>query len=90
MVHGLEKLLFPSIADVAVVSVDVSNETVRIGARSTVAGSSCPVCGSWSDRTHSSYLRFRRMCQRGAAGVALLAGPSVRLSDRFVPAADVR
>ncbi|MEV0776573.1 ISL3 family transposase [Streptomyces sp. NPDC050428] len=34
------------------------NETVRIEARSTVSGSSCPGCGSWSERVHSSYLRF--------------------------------
>ncbi|MFE2498937.1 transposase family protein [Streptomyces scopuliridis] len=51
-------LRFPSIADVAVVSVDVGNETVQIEARSTASGSACPGCGSWSSRVHSSYLRF--------------------------------
>ncbi|WP_329567545.1 transposase family protein [Streptomyces sp. NBC_01361] len=53
-----EELLFPSISDLAVLSVDVNDEAVRIEARSTVAGSACPGCGSWSRRIHSSYLRF--------------------------------
>ncbi|MGQ4488752.1 hypothetical protein ACN6LM_006236 [Streptomyces sp. SAS_281] len=34
----MEELLVPSIADVAVLSVDVNEEAVRIEARSTVAG----------------------------------------------------
>ncbi|WP_245766987.1 hypothetical protein [Streptomyces colonosanans] len=42
----LEELLFPSIADVAVLSVDVDDEAVRIEARSTVAGANCPGCGN--------------------------------------------
>jgi transposase len=54
----LEELLFPSIADVAVLSVDVNNEAIRIKARRTTAGSTCPDCGAWSERVHSSYLRF--------------------------------
>ena len=58
MVLRLEELLFPSIADVSVVSVDVDNETVRIEARSTASGWACPGCGNRSSRVHSSYLRF--------------------------------
>ncbi|WP_030800373.1 ISL3 family transposase [Streptomyces sp. NRRL S-337] len=54
----LEELLFPSIADVSVVSVDVSSETIRVEARRTTTGSACSGCGSWSIRVHSSYLRF--------------------------------
>ncbi len=55
MVLRLEELLFPSIADV---SVDVSNETIRVEARSTTTGSACSGCGNWSIRVRSSYLRF--------------------------------
>ncbi|MFI8816759.1 MULTISPECIES: transposase [unclassified Streptomyces] len=58
VVLRLDELLFPSIADVAVLSVDVKEEAVRIDARSTVAGVICPGCGNWSRRIHSSYLRF--------------------------------
>ncbi|WP_442819135.1 transposase family protein [Streptomyces sp. NBC_01235] len=54
----MEELLFPSIADVSVVSVDVSNETMRVEARNTTTGSACSGCGNWSIRVHSSYLRF--------------------------------
>ncbi|UQX04743.1 ISL3 family transposase [Streptomyces sp. RerS4] len=54
----LEELLFPSIADVAVLSVDVNIAIVRVDARCTAAGASCPGCGAWSDRVHGSYLRF--------------------------------
>ncbi|MFE3684052.1 transposase family protein [Streptomyces sp. NPDC059095] len=54
----LEELLVPSIADVAVLSVDVNDETISTGARSTAAGAACPDCGSRSSRIDSSYLRF--------------------------------
>ncbi|MBA6439116.1 ISL3 family transposase, partial [Streptomyces sp. GMR22] len=53
-----EELLFPSVADVAVLSVDVNNEAICVEARWTTPGSVCPGCGSWSSRVHSSYLRF--------------------------------
>ncbi|MFH9610787.1 ISL3 family transposase [Streptomyces sp. NPDC017448] len=58
MVLRLDELLFPSIADVAVLSVDVEDEAVRIEARSTVVGAICSECGNWSRRIHISYLRF--------------------------------
>ncbi|WP_085926386.1 transposase family protein [Streptomyces platensis] len=58
VVLRLEQLLFPSIADVAVVSVDVNNETVRIEACCTAVGAVCPACGVRSSRVHGSYLRF--------------------------------
>ncbi|MEF9908683.1 ISL3 family transposase [Streptomyces sp. P5-A9] len=54
----LKELLFPSIADVAVLAVDVNNEAIRIEVRATTIGSECPDCESWSSRAHSSYLRF--------------------------------
>ncbi|MEV0495373.1 hypothetical protein [Streptomyces atratus] len=51
----LEELLFPSIADIAVLSVDVNDEAVGIEARCTIAGSNCAGCRGWSERVHSSY-----------------------------------
>ncbi|AJC60958.1 transposase [Streptomyces sp. 769] len=54
----LEQLLFPSIANVAVLSVDVNNETVRIEACCTAAGAVCPGCGDRSSRVPGSYLRI--------------------------------
>lgn len=54
----LEELLFPSIADVAVLSVDVNIAIVRVDVRCTAAGASCPGCGAWTAKVHGSYLRF--------------------------------
>ena len=54
----LEGLLFPSIADVSVLSLDVSHEAICIDVCSTAVGAACPDCGSESTRVHSSYLRF--------------------------------
>jgi len=58
MVLQLKELLFPSIADLAVSSVSLDSEAVRIEARSTAAGAECPGCGNSSSRIHSSYQRF--------------------------------
>ncbi|MFF4429752.1 ISL3 family transposase [Streptomyces sp. NPDC001513] len=58
VVLRLKELLFPAIADVAVVSVDVDIEIVRVDAQCTTVGAACPGCGAWSTRVHSSYLRF--------------------------------
>lgn len=58
MVLRLEELLFPSIADIAVLSVDVNDEAVLIEARCTMAGADCVGCRGWSERVHSSYLRY--------------------------------
>ncbi|MEW2586148.1 transposase family protein [Streptomyces virginiae] len=54
----LKALLFPAIADIAVRSVDVDVEKVRLDAQCTTAGAACPGCGVCSTRVHSSYLRF--------------------------------
>ncbi|MFJ2170741.1 transposase family protein [Streptomyces griseofuscus] len=58
MVPRLEGLLLPSVADVSVLSLDVSHEAIRIDVCSTADGAACPDCGSESTRVHSSYLRF--------------------------------
>ncbi|WBO68957.1 ISL3 family transposase [Streptomyces camelliae] len=54
----LKELLFPSIEDIAVLSVDVNVEIVRVDAHCTTVGAACPGCGAWATRVHSSYLRF--------------------------------
>ncbi|MEV6425626.1 transposase family protein [Streptomyces sp. NPDC051662] len=54
----LKELLFPSIVDVAVLSLDVSIEAVQVDAEGTANGATCPACGVWSNRVHGSYLRF--------------------------------
>ncbi|MBM7057603.1 hypothetical protein [Streptomyces durocortorensis] len=45
----LKELLFPSIADVAVLSVDVNIAIVRVDAQYTGDGAVCPVCGARYD-----------------------------------------
>ncbi|WP_204162989.1 ISL3 family transposase [Streptomyces sp. CS131] len=55
----------------AVLSVAVNDEAVRIEARSTVPGAVCPGCGSWSRRIHSSYLWFPADVPSGGRRVAL-------------------
>ncbi|KJS52503.1 transposase [Streptomyces rubellomurinus subsp. indigoferus] len=51
-------MLFPSVAGVAVLSVDVNIESVNVRLKSSATGHSCPGCEEWSTRVHSSYLRF--------------------------------
>jgi transposase len=68
---ALEELLFPSITDVAVLSVDVNNEALRIDARGTAAEVACPDCGGGSSRVHSSYLRFPADVPSGGRRVVL-------------------
>ncbi|MEU0389004.1 hypothetical protein [Streptomyces chartreusis] len=45
VVLRLKELLFPSIAGVAVLSVDVNIEIVRVDAQCIADGAVCPVCG---------------------------------------------
>ena len=54
----LEELLLPSIADVAVLSVDANIAIVPVDVRCTAVGASCPGCGVWSAKVHGFYLRF--------------------------------
>ncbi|MGW0365894.1 transposase family protein [Streptomyces sp. NPDC002990] len=58
VVLRLKELLFPAVADIAVLSVNVEMEKVRLDAQCTTAGAACPGCGACSTRVHSSYLRF--------------------------------
>ncbi|MEU4732092.1 ISL3 family transposase [Streptomyces sp. NPDC023588] len=67
----LKDLLFPSVADVVVLSLDVNIAIVRVDVRCTTAGASCPLCGTWSDRVHGSYLRFPTDVPSGGRNVVL-------------------
>ncbi|MFE9686833.1 transposase family protein [Streptomyces sp. NPDC006285] len=67
----LKELLFPSIVAVAVLSADVHIAIVRVDARCTADGAACPVCGTWSNRVHGSYLRFPADVPSGGRGVVL-------------------
>ncbi len=55
----LKELLFPSIADVAVLSVDVSIAIVRVDAECTSNGAACPACEVWSRIGALADLGFR-------------------------------
>jgi hypothetical protein len=63
VVLRLEKLLFPSTADVAVLSVDVDIEIVRVDAQCITDGAVCPVCGVRPNRVHGSTCGFPLMCR---------------------------
>ncbi|MFE1345651.1 transposase family protein [Streptomyces sp. NPDC058757] len=67
----LKALLFPAIADIAVRSVDVDVENVRLDAQCTTAGAACPGCGVCSTRVHSSYLRFLADARSAGRSVVL-------------------
>ncbi|MGW3360959.1 ISL3 family transposase [Streptomyces bungoensis] len=71
VVLRLKELLFPSIADVAVLSVEVNIEIVRIDAQCIANGALCPVCGVWSGRVHGSYPRFPADVPSGGRSVVL-------------------
>jgi transposase len=53
-----EGLLFPAVNNVVVTAVEADGEAVRVAVCSAESGAECPVCGGWSTRVHSSYLRF--------------------------------
>ncbi|MEH6380055.1 ISL3 family transposase, partial [Streptomyces sp. KLMMK] len=55
---SLLDLFFPSVAGIAVATVDADGDAIRIEVRCTPPGAACPGCGAWSERVHSSYLRF--------------------------------
>ncbi|WP_436960663.1 hypothetical protein [Streptomyces sp. SudanB182_2057] len=71
VVLRLKELLFPSIADIVVLSVDVNIEIVRVVAQCVADGAVCPVCGVWSNRVHGSYLRFPADVPSGGRSVVL-------------------
>ncbi|MER6682705.1 transposase family protein [Streptomyces olivaceoviridis] len=67
----LKDLSFPAVAGVGVLSLDVNVAIVRVDVRCTTAGASCPLCGTWSDRVHGSYLRFPADVPSGGSSVVL-------------------
>ncbi|MGW9398665.1 ISL3 family transposase [Streptomyces sp. NPDC055642] len=67
----LKDLLFPSVSDVVVLSLDVDIAIVRVDVRCTAVDASCPRCGTWSDRVHGSYLRFPTDVPSGGRNVVL-------------------
>ncbi|MFF5015102.1 transposase family protein [Streptomyces sp. NPDC001165] len=71
VVLRLKELLFPSIADIAVLSVDVDIEIVRVDAQCIADGAVCPVCGVWSNLVHGSYLRFPTDVPSGDRSIVL-------------------
>lgn len=70
----LEELLFPSIADIAVLSIDVNDEAVLIEARCTLVGADCVGCMSWSERVHSSYMRYPADVPSAGSGFGCACG----------------
>ncbi|MFB7496423.1 ISL3 family transposase [Streptomyces sp. NPDC056161] len=52
------EVLFPSVPGIAVVAVHTDGEAIRIEARCTPVGATCPDCAHWTEQVHSSYLRF--------------------------------
>lgn len=56
----LDELLFWSVENVSVESVEVADTVVRVEAQTMASGAACPGCGCWSGRIHGSYLRFPR------------------------------
>ncbi|MFF3215497.1 ISL3 family transposase [Streptomyces sp. NPDC002886] len=79
----LDELLFWSVENVSVESVEVADAVVRVEARTKARGATCPDCGRWSERMHGSYLRFPR--DLPTAGKLVLVSLRVR---RFVCAED--
>lgn len=51
-------MLFPGLSGVFLSSVDTDDGVLKVEARAAAGGANCPVCDGWSDRMHSSYLRF--------------------------------
>ncbi|MCQ8190124.1 ISL3 family transposase [Streptomyces rugosispiralis] len=58
-------------AGIAVAAVDPDGEAIRIEVRCTPSGAACPGCGTWTERVHSSYLRFPADLPSGGRRVVL-------------------
>lgn len=58
MLIRLRELLFPPAPGVAVVAVHADGGVARVEARCTLTGAARPGCSHWTERVHSSYLRF--------------------------------
>jgi len=63
--HELCELLFPHLRGLYVEQVQPAGTGVVMQAHSRAAGAACPVCGAWSSRVHSGYVRT---VQDGPAG----------------------
>lgn len=72
-----KELLFPSIADIVVLSADVNVAIVRVDAQCTVTGAVCPDCGTRSSRVHVETETFSEGPQ--------LAPPTSRPESQPVP-----
>ncbi|MFD8817559.1 transposase family protein [Streptomyces sp. NPDC059627] len=79
----LEELLFSSMENVLVKSVEATDMVVRVEALSTARQATCPGCGCLSGRIHGSYLRFPH--DLPTAGKSVVVALRVR---RFVCAED--
>ncbi|MFF1715519.1 transposase family protein [Streptomyces sp. NPDC058268] len=79
----LDELLFSSVEGVVVASVEVTDATVRVEARTTAERAACPECAYWKGRIHGSYLRFPH--DLPTAGKLVVVALRVR---RFVCAED--
>ncbi|MFI2739545.1 transposase family protein [Streptomyces sp. NPDC018711] len=56
----LSELLFWSVENLSVESVEVADTVVRVKVRAMARRAVCPGCGCWSARVHGSSLRFPR------------------------------
>jgi hypothetical protein len=72
-------VLFSSVENVLLESVEVTDTVVRVEARTTAKRVACPGCGCRSGRIHGSYLRFP--CDLPTAGSFVVVSLRVR---RFV------
>jgi transposase len=69
-------VLFPHLAEVAVLAAEVAGGRVRIWARATAPGAAWPRCGQAGDRVHSSY--WRRLADAPAGGQPVTIWLAVR------------
>ncbi|MFD3876194.1 ISL3 family transposase [Streptomyces sp. NPDC058623] len=69
--YSLLDLLFPSVSGISIRAANTEGEVVRIEACCTPSGASCPSCGGWTERVHSSYLRFPSDLPSGGRRVVL-------------------
>jgi transposase len=69
-------VVFPHLAEVAVLAAEVAGGRVRIWARASAPGAACPRCGQAGERVHSSY--WRRLADVPAGGQPVTVWLAVR------------
>jgi len=69
--YELCEWLFPHLRGLYVEQVQPAGEGVVMQARSRAAGAACPVCGAWSSRVHSGYVRTIRDHPAGGRPVVI-------------------